>query len=127
MSTKPPGVLRSANRKTAPLKPVSIRIPTDLWEKCAWAAAAVGLDRTTFVRNALASVAKDAKPPADAKSRMILASDDEWRAWDEIAKEYNTTVDYLVSGSLNRLIPVKIAQKLKGEQERQSKSSAVSR
>jgi len=32
---------------------VSIRMPMDLWEKCDWAAAEVGLDRAAFVRNTL--------------------------------------------------------------------------
>lgn len=106
MRIKDNDVLRRPNGEKCTLVPVSIRVPAKLWEKCGWAAAAVGLDRTTFVRNALTHVAREAKPPANAKSREILASDEEWAAWDQLAKDYDTTIDYLVRRSLNRVVDI---------------------
>jgi uncharacterized protein (DUF1778 family) len=92
------------NRKATRLQPISIRMPADLWQKCEWAASAVGLDRTTFVRNALASVAKDAKPPANAKYREVLASDEEWRAWHAIADHFEVPLNELMRKTLKRLV-----------------------
>src|SRR3954466_15511342 len=99
-------VLRQSRRQNQRLTPVSLRVPAELWRKCEWAAAAVGLDRTAFVRNTLTHAARDAQPPADAKSRMILATSEEWEAWEEMARDHNTTVDYLIRRSLNRLVAI---------------------
>jgi hypothetical protein len=98
-------VLRRSANKRDRLLPVSIRIPLDLWEKCGWAAEVVGLSRTEFVRNTLTHATRDTQPPENAKSRMILASDDEWRTWQAIAEHFELPLNELMRRAANRLIP----------------------
>lgn len=50
---------------------VNLRIPADVWEKCAWAAAALGISRAAFARATLFDATKYTKPPADQDSLMI--------------------------------------------------------
>jgi len=115
VNTTKRSVLRHAGSDAERLIPISLRVPQELWDKCGWAAATVGLDRSTFVRNALSYVTRNAKPPANAQSREILASDEEWAAWDELAKTYNTTIDFLARHSLNRYVDVAKRQATTGK------------
>src|SRR4051794_12028809 len=96
-------VLRKQGFQLAPLIPVSLRLPAELWQKCGWAAEAVGLNRTEFVRNALTHATKNAQPPEDAKSRMILASNEEWGAWQEAAHQIGTPLPDLIRRLLTRV------------------------
>lgn len=102
--------LRKKGFKLEALTPVSLRLPAEIWEKCGWAADAVGLTRTEFVRNTLARATQGAEPPATAKSRMILASAEEWKAWQIIADHCDVPLNELMRRSVNRLIPVVRAQ-----------------
>ena len=106
MRTTRRSVLRKKGFKLAPLTAVSLRVPADIWEKCGWAAEAVGLTRTEFVRNTLEHATKHAQAPGNAKSRMIWASPEEWKAWQEIALHYELSVDELIGKAMNRLVPV---------------------
>src|SRR3954447_8585127 len=99
-------VLRKQGFKLPPLTPVSLRLPTELWEKCGWAAEVVGLSRTEFVRNTLANATKATQRPENAKSRMILASAAEWRNWHAIARYCNVPLDEMIRKAMNRLLPV---------------------
>src|SRR4051812_37727568 len=96
-------VLRKQGFKLEPLIPISLRLPAELWQKCGWAAESVGLNRTEFVRNALNHATKNAQPPEDAKSRMILASNEEWSAWQEAAKRHGAPVSEVMRRLMNRL------------------------
>jgi hypothetical protein len=96
-------VLRLASRKATPLKPISLRIPAHLWKKCELAGAAIGLDRSTFVRNTLEHATRNAQPPVDAKSREILASEEEWSAWLAAAKRLDRPLPELMPELMNRL------------------------
>jgi hypothetical protein len=102
-------VLRKSGFKLEPLAPISLRVPSELWEKCAWAAESVGLNRTEFVRNALTYATKDSQPPENAKSRMILGSAEEWAAWRRAAQKRGESLD-----SLMRTVMNKVAERING-------------
>jgi len=99
-------VLRKKGFKLTPLTPVSLRLPAELWEKCGWVAEAVGATRTEFVRNTLHNATKCAQPPANAKSRMILAPTKQWDSWEKIAQHYGVPLNELICRAVNRLVPV---------------------
>ncbi len=86
MKTAHSRVLRKSRDPSAPLKPIGLRLPAELWEKCGWAAAASGLDRSTYVRNTLTDATQGIERPQNAQNREILASQAEWTAWlDKLA------------------------------------------
>lgn len=104
MKTARAAVLRKTRPPSAPLRPISLRLPVELWEKCGWAAAAAGLDRGTFVRNTLTHATQGIERPKNGQNREILASQAEWEAWEKLAKQYDLGTVDLVRRLLNRAV-----------------------
>lgn len=77
--------LRRKGFKLVPLKTVSLRVPSDLWERCGWKAVANGVNRTEFVRDTLTTATRDAKPPELREFRGIAASESELDLWEKSA------------------------------------------
>jgi hypothetical protein len=97
-------VLQQKSAQRDFLTPVSIRIQPEIWQKCGWAAAEVGLDRSAFVRNTLSYATRDVERPEGTKSREIKGSADEWEKWDGLSRQIDCPVPELVRRCLNGLV-----------------------
>lgn len=95
--------LRKAGFKLEPLHNVNIRIPVEVWEKLEWLAQEKGLQRPDVVRMSLADAVRTVRAPKDYESRQIRASEDDWRAWQDLAKELGQPLDVLIGRTMKRL------------------------
>jgi hypothetical protein len=91
-------------KQRRPLINVSFRIPAAHVQKIGWLSSEKGITPAEFVRTLVADAVRNAKPPVDAKSREILASDEEWGAWEKMAAQKQTTPGELVRRLLTRLV-----------------------
>lgn len=65
---------------------VTLRIGSELWERCGWAAAARNVNRSDFVRNTLANATRDALPPIPREFKGVSGSPEELAAWQRSAE-----------------------------------------
>jgi hypothetical protein len=91
-------------KRRRPFIVMTSRIPAEHAAKLGWIAAENGTTTADVVRKLIADGVRGAKPPADARTREILASADEWSAWEKIAAEKQTTPGELARRLLNRIV-----------------------
>jgi uncharacterized protein (DUF1778 family) len=80
----------------------SLRIEPEILERCDWAAAARGITRSDFVRNALRNATRDEKPPADQESSVIRGSAAERESWAAAARARGESLEQFTRSMLNR-------------------------
>jgi uncharacterized protein (DUF1778 family) len=93
MPKKSNRALRQAGFKMPRMETVSLRIQPDLWEKCDWAAAAMKVDRSEFVRDTLADATRDAKPPVPRQFRGIEGTPAQVQQWEKAAALLEKPID----------------------------------
>jgi hypothetical protein len=86
------------------MTPIALRVPTELWARVGWEAAAQGMDRAEWVRCLLYRATKDTRPPVEPDFRQIQAPAAEWREWERVAGRYNLSVEAFVSRVLNNQV-----------------------
>ena len=84
-----------------PLKTVSLRIQTDLWERCGWAAAALKVDRSSFVRDTLEDATKNAKPLVPLPFTGIAGTAEQRAQWERAAKLVEKPIGEFAAESLD--------------------------
>lgn len=82
-------------------RPFALRLTQRQLQKLSWFAAEKGISVADAARLLIEDATKNVKPPADAPSREIQASEAEWRAWQAVADEFALPVDELIREAAN--------------------------
>ena len=101
MAKKSPRALRQAGLKQPRMETVSLRILPDLWERCAWAAAALKVDRSEWVRDTLADACRDAKPPIPREFTGVESTPDKRAQWEKAAARLQIPIEAFASQALD--------------------------
>ena len=83
------------------METVSLRIQPDLWERCNWAAAAMKVDRSEWVRVTLADATRDAKPPTPRQFRGVEGTPAQLEQWEKAAAQLQIPIEELARQALD--------------------------